>query len=118
MNRSTQVNSYINSHSGWKKTNLEIFRQAVHTVEPEIIEDFKWGVPVYLFNGKMVCASSVMKEYTKYNFFDGAKISDKDKLFTSGFEAKRHRGIDLREGESIDEKKLENLIQEAINIVR
>ncbi len=62
---------------------------------------------------------AAFKEHTKYNFIlNGALLTDDDNLFNNGFESKKSRGIDLREKEKIDEKKLEGLIKQAVNQVR
>lgn len=61
---------------------------------------------------------SAFKEHVKFNFFGGAGLKDTHKLFNNGFDSKKHRSIDLREGDKIDEKKLADLITEAVTIVK
>ncbi len=109
-----QIDEYIASFSGWQKNNLELFRKLLHKASPEIEEDWKWDVPVFLLNKKLVCAMSTFKEHTKFNFFEGASLEDKHKLFNSGLDSKKHRSINLSEGEQIDQDKLLDLIKEAI----
>lgn len=74
----------------------------------------KWGVPVFLKNKKLVCAMSTFKEHTKFNFFEGASLNDKNKLFNSGLDSKKHRSINLTEDEVINEENLKDLIKQAI----
>ncbi len=115
MEDAAKINEYLASLSGWQKANLEKFRALVHKVEPDIQEAWKWDVPVFLVRGKLVCAMSTFKEHTKYNFFNGAQLTDSHKLFNSGLESKRNRSINLQAGEQVDESALAQLIAEAVN---
>lgn len=110
---SSQVDAYIARASGWQRANLETFRQAIHEVAPDVEEGWKWEVPVFLVRGKLVCAMSVFAKHTKYNFFDGAALSDPDGIFNSGLESKKSRSINLTTGESIKPAQLQGLIAEA-----
>ena len=59
----------------------------------------------------MVFAMSAFKQHTKFNFIlNGALIEDKNNLFNNGFDSKKSRGIDLREGEKVNTNQLESLI--------
>jgi hypothetical protein len=109
------VDAYITSLPEWQRDNLLIFRKSVHAVVPAIQEDFKWSVPVFLLDGKVIFAMSAFKAHTKYNFMaNGATIQDKDGLFNNGLDSKRSRGIDLREGETINQMRLRQLIEISI----
>ncbi len=112
----TKIDEYLDSLPEWQKHNLVRFRQAVHDIAPEVQEDWKWNVPVFLIGGRMFFAMSAFKEHTKYNFIlNVALIDDPNKLFNNGFDAKKSRGIDLREGDNIDEQNLKQLIQASID---
>lgn len=113
--QSTQIDTYISSQPSWQKDNLELFRKLIHDVDSNIEEGWKWDVPVFLKNGKLICAMSTFKEHTKFNFFNGASLTDNHKLFNSGLDSKKHRSINLLEGESINESKLKNLIEQALH---
>ncbi|MDB5177818.1 MAG: hypothetical protein JWO61_201 [Candidatus Saccharibacteria bacterium] len=111
-----KIDEYLDSLPEWKKINLSIFRKLVHEVEPTVVEDWKWNVPVFLINGKGYFAMSAFKEHTKYNFMsNGALISDPDKLFNNGHDSKKSRGIDLREGQTINETDLKALIKSSVD---
>jgi len=112
-----KINEYLNLLPLWQKHNLELFRAAVHEVVPGVVEDWKWNVPVFMVNGKMYFAMSAFKAHTKYDFMHNAsQLADPDHLFNNGLDAKVTRGIDLREGETIDVAKLKQLIAAAIKI--
>jgi hypothetical protein len=111
-----KIDSYLNTLPDWQKENLTTFRDIVHEVDSSITEDWKWNVPVFFVNNKMIFAMSAFKAHTKYNFIlNGAVLSDPQKLFNSGFDAKTSRGIDLREGETINKSDLKTLIKESID---
>jgi hypothetical protein len=111
----TNTDEFLTTVPDWQRKNLEQFRDLVHQVCSEITEEIKWGVPVFLLNGKMVLAMSSFKAHTKYNFIaNGAKIGDPKGLFNNGLESKKSRGIDLKEGETLDQDALKALIQQAI----
>lgn len=102
----------------WQREKLADFRKLVHAVEPDITEDWKWGVPVFLLGGKLVCAMSSFKNNTKFNFFAGAHLTDKDGVFNSGLDSKEHRSINLTEADLIPVKSLTDLIHQAADRVR
>jgi hypothetical protein len=56
----------------------------------------------------------VFKDHVKLNFFKGASLKDPKKLFNAGLEAKTSRGIDIKEGNAIDESALKELIRAAV----
>jgi hypothetical protein len=115
---SSAVDEFINSHDGWQRDNLVRFRALVHEAEPAATEQIKWSVPVFSTSGKMVCAMSTFTNHTKYNFFEGAQLSDEHGLFNSGLDSKQHRSINLAAGEEIDGGKLGDLLKQAFALVK
>lgn len=110
-----EIDEYLNSLPEWKKSNLALFRKLIHEIKPSVVEDWKWNVPVFLIEGKTFFAMSAFKEHTKYNFMiNGALIDDPNRLFNSGLDSKRSRGIDLREGQAINESDLKELIKSSV----
>ena len=111
-----KIELYLNSLPDWQQTNLELFRKLLHEASPNIVEDFKWNVPVFLVGGKMFFAMSAFKAHTKYNFIgNGASLEDPKTLFNNGLDSKKSRSIDLREGETIDVVALKSLIKAAVS---
>jgi hypothetical protein len=111
-----KIDDYLAKLPEWQRNNLVTFRKLVHEVVPDIEEDWKWNVPFFMLNGKMMFAMSAFKAHTKCNFIlNGALIDDKDKLFNNGRDSKQSRSIDLRENETIDEAKLKNLIKKSVD---
>lgn len=110
----TNTEEYLEGVPVWQKKNLEAFRKAVHEVIPDVKEEIKWGVPVFIHKNKSLFAMGSFKEHTKFNFMhNGALIEDPAKLFNNGLESKKNRSIDLREGEPVNAKELKKLIERA-----
>jgi hypothetical protein len=111
-----KIDVYLSKLPDWQQNHLALFRKLVHEVIPDVEEDWKWNVPFFMLDGKMVFAMSAFKAHTKYNFIqNGALIDDKDNLFNNGRDSKQSRSIDLREDETIDEAKLKALIQKSVD---
>lgn len=114
MAKSPQVDEYLNKlATDWQRQNLETFRKLIHESVPMVEEGWKWSVPVFLVNGKLLCAMSDFKEHTKFNFFNGAKLTDSHKTFNSGLDSKQHRSLNLSEGEKVPTAELKDLLTEA-----
>ena len=88
-----------------------------------MIEERKWrkpsngmaGIPVWSHNG-IVCTGETYKNYVKMTFAKGAFVKDPSGLFNSSLEGNLRRAIDVREGDTINEKALKALIRAAINV--
>jgi hypothetical protein len=109
---SRQITAYIASLGDWKGKVLSRVRELVRAAVPGIVEDWKWGTPVWSLKGNVV-AGGVFKDHVKLNFFKGASLSDPKGLFNAGLEAKGSRGIDLHEGDSLNEPALIELLKSA-----
>lgn len=113
------IDNYLSNLPAWQKANLLIFRKCIHDIDSSISEDWKWSVPVFLLDDKIIFAMSAFKAHTKYNFIlNGASIKDDDKLFNNGFDSKKSRAIDLKEHDQIDAVKLASLISRSVDAVK
>ena len=110
---SQHINRYIQEHADWRGKLLARLRKLIREADPELTEEWKWGSPIFARKGN-VLSTGAFKDHVKLNFFKGASLKDPKKLFNAGLEAKGSRGIDLREGDEIDETALKDLIREAI----
>ncbi|MFM8368579.1 MAG: DUF1801 domain-containing protein [Chloroflexota bacterium] len=110
---SQEIDKFINDLTDWRGKWIKKFRALILKTAPEVTEDWKWGVPVWVCNGNVV-ASGVFKDHVKLNFFKGASLPDPKKLFNAGLEAKGTRAIDIAENDKIDEVALKELIRAAV----
>jgi hypothetical protein len=110
---SQEIDKFIKELTDWRGKWVAQFRTLILKTAPEVTEDWKWGVPVWVCNGNVV-ASGVFKDHVKLNFFKGASLPDPKKLFNAGLEAKETRAIDIAENDKIDEVALKELVRAAV----
>jgi hypothetical protein len=110
---SQQIDAYIDGLPGWQRDVARRLRELIHAADPQIVEEWKWDTPVFSHAG-LVCAIGVFKDHVKLNFFKGASLSDVDRLFNAGLDAKTSRAIDLAEGDRFDEDALQRLVASAV----
>ena len=107
------ISAYIASIPDWRGRLLAQLRMTILEAAPDLAEEWKWDTPVFSHKGNVV-AVGVFKDHVKLNFFKGASLKDPKKLFNAGLEAKTSRGIDIKEGNAIDESALKELIRAAV----
>jgi hypothetical protein len=114
------ITEVIASLGDWRADMLVDIRNLINSVDPEISEDVKWrkptnplGVPTWSHNG-ILCTGETYKDKVKLTFFKGTALADPHGLFTAGQNGGTRRAIDFRQGESLNEKALKELIREAI----
>ena len=108
------------SAGDWREELLSRLRTVIVEADPEIVEERKWkkpgnpgGVPVWSHHG-IVCTGETYKNAVKMTFAQGAALKDPSGLFNASLEGNTRRAIDLREGDTIDEKALKALIRAAV----
>ena len=107
-----KIDEYIDAQGDWQKRNLVAFRALVHETIPGVQETWKWMVPVFLSDGKLICAMSVFKGHTKFNFFEGASLDDSLHVFNNGFDSKKHRSIDMSESDELNHDGIAALLEQ------
>jgi len=113
---SKQIDQYVAGLGDWRGRQLAQLREWIRAADPELEETWKWGTPVFT-RGNNVLALSAFKDHMKVNFFEGAALPDPKRLFNAGLDAKRSRGIDLHEGESLDRAAFTALVRAAVAAV-
>ena len=107
------ISRKIKELGDWRGKTLARIRELIKEADPEVVEEWKWGTPVWSRNG-VICTGEVYKSVVKMTFAKGASLKDPDGLFNSSLEGKVRRAIDIHEGESINEAALKNLIRAAV----
>ena len=104
----------IKELADWRGDTLAQIRALIKQADPEVVEEWKWrGVPVWEHAG-IICTGETYKSVVKMTFAKGASLEDPSKLFNSSLEGNARRAIDIREGETINEKALKALIRAAV----
>ena len=93
---------------------LRRLRALVKEADPEVVEEWKWNVPVWSHDG-LICTGETYKNVVKMTFAKGAALKDPSGLFNSSLDGNTRRAIDFHEGEKIDEGALKNLVRAAVD---
>jgi hypothetical protein len=97
----------------WRGETLGRIRALIHEADPDIVEEWKWGIPVWSHDG-IVCTGETYKSTVKMTFAKGASVKDPSRLFNSSLEGNVRRAIDIKEGETIRATALKTLIKAAV----
>lgn len=96
----------------WRGEKLAQLRTLIHEALPDVVEEWKWGKPVWSHNG-ILCTGEVYKAAVKTTFPKGASLEDPSRLFNSSLEGNVRRAIDFFEDEAIDAPAFMTLIKAA-----
>jgi hypothetical protein len=109
-----QIDARIQELADWRGQTLAHVRELIHAADPAIVEEWKWrGVPVWSHHG-IVCTGETYKSVVKLTFAKGSALPDPAGLFNASLEGNVRRAIDIREGEKLNEKALQQLIRAAV----
>jgi hypothetical protein len=97
----------------WRGEMLSRLRTLMKQADPKVVEEWKWGIPVWSHDG-IICTGETYKKAVKMTFAKGAFLDDPDGLFNSSLEGRLRRAIDFKEGEKMNEKALKTLIRAAV----
>ncbi len=107
------ISRRIKELGDWRGRTLTKIRKLIREADSDIVEDWKWGTPVWSHNG-LICTGEAYKNVVKMTFSRGASLKDPEGLFNASLDGNVRRAIDIHEGESINEVAMKNLIREAV----
>src|SRR3954471_21561355 len=102
---SEMIDARIAELGGWRGDVLTRLRALMREADPQVVEEWKWSVPVWSRDG-LICTGETYKKAVKMTFAKGASLKDPAKLFNSSLEGNTRRAIDFHEGEKIDAEAL------------
>ena len=111
------IDARIKELGDWRGKMLSRLRTLVKEADPEVVEEWKWNVPVWSHDG-LICTGETYKNVVKMTFAKGATLRDPSGLFNSSLEGNTRRAIDFHEGEKIDEEALKSLVRAAVALNR
>jgi hypothetical protein len=97
----------------WRGETLSRMRQLIKAADPGIVEEWKWGGPVWSHGG-IICTGESYKSAVKLTFAKGASLDDPSRLFNSSLEGNTRRAIDIHQGEKVDAGAFKALIRAAV----
>jgi hypothetical protein len=98
---SALIDAKIAALADWRGATLAHVRNLIRQALPDVVEEWKWSVPVWSHGG-ILCTGETYKKAVKLTFAKGASVKDPKKLFNSSLE-----------GAAIDEAAFKTLIREA-----
>ena len=109
------IDARIEELGDWRGRMLGRLRVLVKEADPDVVEEWKWSVPVWSHDG-LICTGETYKNVVKMTFAKGASLKDPSRLFNSSLDGNTRRAIDFREGENIDEGALKTLVRAAVTL--
>jgi hypothetical protein len=97
----------------WRGKTLGRMRKLIQEAVPAVVEEWKWGNPVWSHDG-ILCTGESYKSVVKLTFARGASLKDPARLFNSSLEGNTRRAIDIHEGEKVDESAFKALVRQAV----
>jgi len=110
---SRMIDESIEELGDWRGKMLSKIRALIKQADPGVVEEWKWGIPVWSHDG-LICTGESYNTVVKTTFAKGAALDDPSGLFNSSLGGNTRRAIDFREGEKIDEKAFKALIRSAV----
>ena len=114
---SALIDEKIEKLADWRGETLSRMRQLIQQADPEVVEEWKWGIPVWSYDG-ILCTGESYKKVVKLTFAKGASLQDPARLFNSSLEGNVRRAIDIHEGEEVDDSAFKALIRKAVALNR
>jgi hypothetical protein len=111
------ISARIAELTDWRGQTLRRVRALIKAALPEVVEEWKWGTPVWSHDG-IICTGESYKKAVKLTFPKGAALKDPGRLFNSSLEGNVRRAIDFHETDEIDESRLMALVRQAAALNR
>jgi hypothetical protein len=102
MSATKNIDEYIARLPDWSKAICIQLRDIIHTADPDITEEWKWGQPAFA-HGSLVC---IVWAFTHH--------VDRHKLFNFGTNNKQSRTIKFTKDSSIPTKQLIDYVKQAV----
>jgi hypothetical protein len=107
------IDAAIAALGDWRGETLAKVRTLIKAADPQVVEEWKWGIPVWSHDG-LICTGETYKAAVKTTFAKGASLGDPAKLFNSSLGGGTRRAIDFKQGEKINETAFKALIKAAV----
>lgn len=113
LSASDLIDARIHELADWRGEMLSRLRALIKQADPEVVEEWKWEIPVWSHDG-LICTGESYKKVVKMTFAKGASLDDPSGLFNSSLEGRVRRAIDFHESDKVNEKALKALIRAAV----
>jgi hypothetical protein len=107
------ISQRIAELADWRGQTLGRMRRLILEADPKIVEEWKWGGPVWSRDG-ILCTGETYKKAVKLTFAKGASLKDPKRLFNSSLDGNVRRALDIPEGIEVDATAFKALVREAV----
>lgn len=76
--RDPRIDDYIAKAEPFAKPILRHLRAVVHAACPDAEESIKWGMPHFMYRGRMMCGMASFKAHCTFGFWKGAALLGAD----------------------------------------
>lgn len=114
-----RIDALIAENPDWRGETVARLRDIIHRADPDVTEEWKWvtarrpGTPVWEHDG-MVCHINILKGRVRLTMHEGAALPDPKRLFNASLEGNQRRGIDIYEGDPLDDAAVEALVRAGV----
>jgi len=110
---SVLISKRIAELEDWRGETLARMRKLIKQADPDVVEEWKWWVPVWSHEG-LICTGESYQKAVKLTFAKGAFLKDPARLFNASLGGGTRRAIDIREGEKVDATAFKALVRQAV----
>lgn len=110
---SALIDERIAELGDWRGEALARMRRLIHEADPGVVEEWKWGGPVWSHDG-VICTGESYKAAVKLTFAKGASLPDPARVFNASLEGATRRAIDIHEGEQVNARAFKALVGAAV----
>ena len=109
------IDARLKELGDWRGKALARVRALIKQADPEVVEEWKWSVPVWSHDG-IICTGEAYKTAVKLTFPKGASLDDPSRLFNASLEGSTRRAIDIRQTDVMDERAFKALVRAAVTL--
>ena len=111
------ISKRIAELADWRGETLSRMRKLIKAAAPNVVEEWKWAIPVWSLDG-ILCTGESYQKVVKLTFAKGAFLQDPAHLFNSSLEGNVRRAVDIHEGEEVNESAFQALVKAAVALNR
>src|SRR5580692_8734878 len=75
-----RIDAYIEKSADFAKPILTHLRELMHTICPDVEEDWKWSFPVFMYHGAIMCNMAAFKEHCAFGFWKASLMEDTENI--------------------------------------
>ena len=70
-----RIDAYIDGAAPFAQPILRELRARVHAACPQVEETLKWGMPSFVYRGRILCGMAAFKQHASFSFWQAPRSS-------------------------------------------